>query len=48
MNMKRTDLTRLALTLLAAGLTAAGLLLGQHGDVMKKAVTICLECIGID
>ncbi len=48
MNMKRRNLSRLVLTLLAAGLTAAGLLLGQQGDVMKKAVTICLECIGID
>lgn len=48
MNMKKKNTARLILTVLAAGLTAAGLLLGQNGDVMRKAVTICLECIGID
>ena len=37
-----------SLLLLAAGagLIALGLALGQNGDVLTKAVHVCLECIG--
>jgi cation transporter-like permease len=35
--------------LLAAflGLMIAGLLLGEYRTVLEKAVTVCLDCIGI-
>jgi hypothetical protein len=35
--------------LLAVCLTvmAAGLLLGEYNKVLEKAVTVCLDCIGI-
>jgi hypothetical protein len=35
--------------LLAAflGLMVAGLLLGEYRTVLEKAVTVCLDCIGI-
>jgi hypothetical protein len=29
------------------GLMAAGLLLGEYKAVLEKAVTVCLDCIGI-
>ena len=32
---------------LAAALTGLGLYLGQHTDVLTKAVRICMECVGI-
>ncbi len=35
------------LLLLSLGLTVAGLLSGQAADVLRKAVRVCLECIGI-
>ena len=44
--MKRKTLTALLLGL-GAALTGLGLALGQHGEVMAKAVRICLECVGI-
>jgi cation transporter-like permease len=34
----------LALSLVAM---AAGLLLGEYETVLEKAVTVCLDCIGI-
>ncbi|MBQ9900845.1 MAG: hypothetical protein IJM51_00445 [Clostridia bacterium] len=46
MNRRENALTA---ALLAAGavLIAAGAAAGQHGQVLAKAVRICLECIGI-
>ncbi len=40
---------RLPWVLLAVSLLvlAAGLLLGEYGTVLEKAVTVCLDCIGI-
>ena len=35
------------LLLLGAVLCAVGLCLGQNAQVLGKAVTVCLECIGI-
>jgi hypothetical protein len=40
---------RLPWILLAVSLAAmtAGLLLGEYPKVLEKAVTVCLDCIGI-
>jgi Mg/Co/Ni transporter MgtE len=40
---------RLPWLLVAAflGLMVAGLLLGEYKTVLEKAVTVCLDCIGI-
>ena len=35
------------LLLAGAALIGLGLLLGQNGDVLSKAATVCLECIGV-
>ena len=32
---------------LSLGLMAAGLLVGEYKAVLEKAVTVCLDCIGI-
>lgn len=32
---------------LAAALVFIGILMGDPGRVLEKAVTICLECVGI-
>jgi hypothetical protein len=29
------------------GIMVAGLLLGEYNKVLEKAVTVCLDCIGI-
>ena len=44
--MKRGTIGALLLAL-GAALTGVGLLLQQHGNVMAKAIRICLECVGI-
>jgi len=40
---------RLSWVLLALSLTVmiAGLLIGEYRTVLEKAVTVCLDCIGI-
>jgi hypothetical protein len=35
------------LLMVALGLMTAGLLLGEYKAVLEKAVTVCLDCIGI-
>ena len=32
---------------LSIGVMTAGLLLGEYRTVLEKAVTVCLDCIGI-
>ena len=44
--MKR-NLPGIALVLLGAALMGIGIALGQSGQVMMKAVRVCLECVGI-
>ena len=41
--------TRIPWILLAVSLAVmtAGLLLGEYNKVLEKAVTVCLDCIGI-
>ena len=46
LNHKFTLLVRYGL-LAALVMIAAGLAGGEYGEVMQKAVKICLECIGI-
>ena len=35
------------LMVLSLGVMIAGLLLGEYQAVLEKAVTVCLDCIGI-
>ena len=35
------------LLVLALAVMTAGLLLGEYRTVLEKAVTVCLDCIGI-
>jgi len=37
----------LVLFLVSLALMTAGLLLGEYKSVLEKAITICLDCIGI-
>lgn len=47
LNRKFTLLVRYGLLAAAAVFLAVGLARGEQGEVMQKAVRICLECIGI-
>ncbi|WP_255946859.1 CD1871A family CXXC motif-containing protein [Brucepastera parasyntrophica] len=44
---KKILYTRLAVFIAACGLLLAGILLGDLPLIFRKAVMICLECIGI-
>lgn len=35
------------LLVLSIGVMTAGLLLGEYRTVLEKAITVCLDCIGI-
>lgn len=43
----RTRLLRCSSLLLAVVLLAIGVANQEHADVFRKAISICLECIGI-
>jgi len=47
MNSKRAAWIRAILLLTAVIFLGAGVARGEHETVYKKAVNICLECIGI-
>ncbi|MCL2019417.1 MAG: hypothetical protein FWG70_06600 [Oscillospiraceae bacterium] len=38
---------RIALLMVGAGFAAFGILRGELTEIMRKAVIVCLECIGI-
>ena len=43
----KRNLAALVLVLLAAALITAGILTGEAEIVFRKAVNICMECIGL-
>jgi hypothetical protein len=38
---------RISVLLVGIGLTAMGIYRGEVGEILGKAVRICLECIGV-
>ncbi|MGN0163620.1 MAG: CD1871A family CXXC motif-containing protein [Candidatus Ornithomonoglobus sp.] len=47
MNNKRLRLIQLGIICLSAAFIAAGIYRGECAEVLKKAINICLSCIGI-
>lgn len=47
MTGRRGNIVTAALLAAGALLAAAGAAMGQHQQVLAKAIRICLECIGI-
>ena len=47
MSKRATFITRAAVLAIGAALITLGILRGEPAETMQKAVTICLECIGI-
>lgn len=47
MPLIREKLVKITLLVVSLGAMAFGILRGEMGEVLRKAVTICLECIGI-
>jgi len=45
--VNRTNFLRILLTAAAAAALAAGILRGAPFEIMRKAIIICAECIGI-
>ena len=43
----RKNLPALAVGLFGAALAGVGLALSQQGDVLAKAIRVCLECVGL-
>ena len=47
MSERKKDLAAVGLLLLGAGCAVIGILRGEAAEVLRKAVNLCLECIGI-
>ncbi len=43
----RTRIISFSILGVAIAFVAVGIAMGEHEDVMRKAVRICLECIGL-
>ena len=47
MRLRYVNLIRGVLIALGAAFVALGVMRGEHQTVLQKAITVCLECIGI-
>jgi uncharacterized protein (DUF1501 family) len=47
MNIRRRSLVQVSALILALAFIIAGVAAGDAGQVFKKAIVVCLECIGI-
>jgi hypothetical protein len=46
-NLRSLTFAQVILIVLSAALLTAGILLGDNAAIFRKAVFICMECIGI-
>lgn len=44
---KNLNKIRISVAAAAVAMIAAGIVTGEHLEVLRKAVTVCLSCIGI-
>ena len=47
MTLRWSRITRISVLAAGVALAVAGILRGEPGEILKKAVVVCLECIGI-
>ncbi len=45
--MKHAATTRVLILVAAAAFVVIGVMRGEVGEVLKKSIRVCLECIGI-